>query len=191
MFSGTSCFTGEGPYEARTNTQWITAHLSADPKDLRALRPDVPPEVADLLRRCLNREPNHRPSAADAARVLSGEVDLASTGAHGTGSGSVEEAADIQQLLKRRVPQIVIVSGAAAVGFIQLVAVMVEMGTLGPIFWDLSLPFAVSGVAAATVVAWFHGEKGKQEASVLEWILLSVIAVIWIAISAWMVVGPH
>lgn len=185
---GYELFTGEGPYEARTNTQWITAHLSADPKDLRLMRPDVPQEVADLLRRCLSREPNHRPSAADAARVLSGEADMRTSGAHAT-SGSVEDVADLQQLLKRRVPQIIIVAGAAAVGFIQLVAVMVEMGTLGPIFWDLSLPFAASAVAGSTVVAWFHGEKGKQEASVLEWILLSVIAVIWIAISAWMVVG--
>ena len=185
---GYELFTGDGPYDAKTNTQWITAHLSAEPKDLRQLRPDIAPDVADLLKRCLNREPNHRPSAADAARVLSGEAGLNSTGGHAT-AGSVDEAADLQQLIRRRVPQIVLVSGAAAIGFIQLVAVMVEMETLGPIFWDLSLPFAVCGVAGSTVVAWFHGEKGKQEASVLEWILLSVIAVIWIAISAWMVVG--
>ena len=74
-------------------------------------------------------------------------------------------------------------------GFIGIVSDLVDRGTLGQIFWDLSLPFAICGVAASTVVAWFHGEKGRQEASVLEWILLSVIAVIWIAISAWMVVG--
>lgn len=185
---GYELFTGEGPYDAKTNTQWITAHLSADPKDLRQLRPDIPPEVADLLKRCLNREPKHRPSAADAARILSGESDPASTGGHAS-TGSIEDAADLQQLIKRRVPQIVLVAGAAAIGFIQLVAVMVEMGTLGPIFWDLSLPFAVCGVAASTIVAWFHGERGRQETSVLEWILLSVIGVIWIAVSAWMVVG--
>jgi serine/threonine-protein kinase len=182
---GYELFTGEGPYDAKTNTQWITAHLSADPKDLRQMRPDIDPAVADLLRRCLNREPNHRPSAADAARVLSGETASSQDGS----TGGVEEVADFQQLLRRRVPQIVIVSGAAAVGFIQLVAVLVEMGTIGAIFWDLSLPFAVCGVAASTVIAWFHGEKGKQETSVLEWILLSVIAVVWIAVSAWMVVG--
>ena len=79
---GYELFTGDGPYDAKTNTQWITAHLTAEPRDLRQLRPDVAPEVADLLRRCLNREPNHRPSAADAARVLSGE-------AHTTGGQAV------------------------------------------------------------------------------------------------------
>jgi serine/threonine-protein kinase len=185
---GYELFTGDGPYDAKTNTQWITAHLSADPKDLRHLRPDIEPEVADLLKRCLNREPNHRPSAADAARVLSGEAGLHSTGGHAT-SGSFDSAADVQQLIRRRVPQIVLVAGAAAMGFIGIVSDLVDRGTLGQIFWDLSLPFAICGVAASTVVAWFHGEKGRQEASVLEWILLGVIAVIWIAISAWMVVG--
>jgi len=183
---GYELFTGEGPYDAKTNTQWITAHLSADPKDLRAVRPDVDQGVADLLKRCLNREPNHRPSAADAERVLSGEAAAQATGANT--SGSVEELADFHQLLKRRVPQIVLVAGAAAVGFIQFVGQLVELEKLGPVFFDLSFPLATCGVAAATVVAWFHGERGKQDANVLEWILLSIIAVIWIAISGWMIV---
>jgi len=183
---GYELFTGEGPYDAKTNTQWITAHLSADPKELQAVRPDVDPDVADLLKRCLNREPNHRPSASDAERVLSGETTT-STGAQT--SGSVEEHADLQQLIKRRVPQIVLVAGAAALGFIQLMGVLVDMETLPQLFFDLSLPLATCGVAASTVVAWFHGEKGKQEANVLEWIMLSVIAVIWIAITGWMIIG--
>ncbi len=183
---GYELYTGDGPYDAKTNTQWITAHLTADPKDLRELRPDIDPAVADLLKRCLNREPNHRPSAADAARILSGEAPPGSL-AHT--SGSVEEAADLQQLIKRRVPQIVVVAGAVSWGFISFVGLLVDMGSLGPVFWNLSLPFAACGVAAATIVAWFHGEAGKQEANVLEWILLSVIGVLWVTISAWIFVG--
>lgn len=185
---GYELLTGDGPYEARTNTQWISAHLTAEPRELTSLRPDVDPAVADLLRRCLAREPNHRPSAADASRLLRGE----GTGPQsivGAGSGSVEEVADFQELLKRRVPQIVLVAGAAALGFIQLMGVLVDMGTLAPVFFSLSLVLAIAGVAAATVVAWFHGEKGKQESSVLEWILLSLIAVVWIGVSGWIVVA--
>lgn len=183
---GYELFTGDGPYDARTNTQWISAHLTADPKDLTALRPDIDPTVADLLRRCLNREPNHRPSAADASRILRGEGTGPQTVVGGAG---VEEAADFQELLKRRVPQIVLVAGAAALGFIQLMGVLVDMGTLAPVFFSLSLVLAIAGVAAATVVAWFHGEKGKQESSVLEWILLSLIGVVWIGVSGWIVVA--
>ncbi|MDA0328262.1 MAG: serine/threonine-protein kinase [Gemmatimonadetes bacterium] len=182
---GYELYTGQGPYDAKTNTQWITAHLSATPKDLQAIRPDVEADVADLLKRCLNREPNYRPRAADAARVLGGDIPVSAV----VTSGSVEDLADLKQLIKRRVPQIVLVAGAAALGFIQLIGLLVEMGSLGPIFWELSLPFAACGVAAATIMAWFHGEAGKQEANVLEWIMLSVIGVIWITISAWIVVG--
>lgn len=185
---GYELFTGDGPYDARTNTQWISAHLSADPKDLKAIRPDVDPSVADLLRRCLAREPNHRPSAADASRILRGE-GTGPQGIVGGSSGSVEEVADFQELLKRRVPQIVLVAGAFALGFISLMGTLDDTGTLPPVFFPLSLALAIAGVAAATVVAWFHGEKGKQEANVLEWILLSLIAVVWIGVSGWIVMA--
>ncbi|MEE2899739.1 MAG: serine/threonine-protein kinase, partial [Gemmatimonadota bacterium] len=40
---GYELLTGEGPYIARTNTQWIMAHLNQDPKDLLGMRPDADP----------------------------------------------------------------------------------------------------------------------------------------------------
>jgi hypothetical protein len=43
----------------------------------------------------------------------------------------------------------------------------------------------VCAVVASTVIAWFHGERGRQETRVLEWILLSVIGVAWLSISGW------
>ncbi len=180
---GYELLTGEGPYEARTSTQWITAHLNAEPRDLRRLRPDVDPRLEELLRRCLNREPNHRPSAADASRVLRGEAAAAVP--------AVEEGpvTGLDQLLKRRVPQFLIASAAAAGGFLGFVGLLVEMGTLGPTSWDLSLRFAACALAAAAVVAWFHGERGRQRTNVLEWMLLSVIAVVWLALSIGVVVS--
>lgn len=195
---GYELFTGDGPYDAKTNTQWITAHLTAEPRDLRQLRPDVAPEVADLLRRCLNREPNHRPSAADAARVLSGEAHTtggqAVTGGHGSAGGHSAQGhghgeGDLQQLLRRRVPQIVLVTAAGALAFLQLVDMFVDRETLPRIAWQLALPFAGCGVAASGVIAWFHGEEGKQEVGKLEYVLLGVIAVVWVAISAWIILG--
>ncbi len=185
---GYELLTGDGPYDAKTNTQWITAHLSGEPRDLKALRPGVDAATADLLRRCLNREANHRPSAADAARILRGEAPAHAPVPSPPSSG-VDEVADLEQLIKRRVPQIVVVTGALAVGLISFLSDLVDRGTLDQIFFDLSLPFSACGVAASTVVAWFHGEKGKQQANVLEWILLSVIFVMWVAVSAWIVVG--
>ena len=185
---GYELLTGEGPYEARTNTQWITAHLSQDPKDLRIARPDVPADIADLLKRCLSREPKHRPSAADVVSVLAGDPSGAAAG--GPTSGGVEEAADFQQLIRRRVPQVVIITGGAGLGLMSLMnELTADQQLLDPIWYRLTLPFVACGLAAATVIAWFHGERGKQQTNVLEWVLLSVIGVIWFSISAWMIVG--
>ena len=183
---GYELLTGEGPYDARTNTQWITAHLNQDPKDLRQMRPEVDADLADLLRRCLNREPKHRPSAADVARALSADSAPAPQPAIAT-SGSVEEAADLQVLIKRRVPQIVLFASVAGAGLLGLVDVLDQQskfGQYGDTVFDLVLAFVGSSVAAATVVAWFHGEKGKQQTNVLEWILVSLIGVVWLTVSA-------
>ena len=184
---GYELLTGEGPYDAKTNTQWIAAHLNGTPKDLLRMRPDVDPAVADLLRRCLSREPKHRPSAEQAARILRGEPS-APAGAGGTPSG-VHEAVTLDQIIRRRVPQLLVASVAIAASFLGFVGLLVDMGTLGAVAWRLALPFTACALAAATVVAWFHGERGSQEASVLEWILLSIIAVTWVTISAWTVIG--
>ena len=184
---GYELLTGEGPYDARSNTQWITAHLNQDPKDLRHMRADVDQDVVDLLRRCLNREPKHRPSAAEVARALAADSAPAAQSAYAT-SGSVEGAADLQHLIKRRVPQIVFFAAVAGSGLLGLVGLLREnnkFGQYGQTVFDLSLWFVGAGIAAATVVAWFHGEKGRQQISVLEWILLSLIGVVWLTVSAW------
>ncbi len=180
---GYELLTGEGPYDAKTNTQWITAHLSQDPKDLTRMRPDIPADVAGLLRRCLNREPKHRPSAADAARILAG--DVAAAGRVGPG---IEDPVTIDEVLKRNVPRIVGMAGAAGLGLIGFTATLVEMDVLArdPYFL-LTLPLAGCGVMAATVIGWFHGEKGPQRSSVIELLLLSLIGIAWLISSAWIV----
>ncbi|MGE0158414.1 MAG: serine/threonine-protein kinase [Gemmatimonadales bacterium] len=173
---GYDLLTGDGPYAAKTNAQWIAAHLNAEPKDLRALRPDVDPEIADLLTRCLNREPKHRPSAARALATL-------------RGGGSAEEGVanvDIQELIKRRVPHIVLAAIAAGWLLIEVVETILGNDSL---FFLLTLPFAGCGVLAATVVAWFHGERGRQRASLLEWILLSLVGALWLSLSAWIIIA--
>jgi len=64
--------TGQGPYGPRTDAQLIEAHLHGEPKDLLKVRDDVEPNIADALRRCLNKEPKHRPSASNISRALDG-----------------------------------------------------------------------------------------------------------------------
>lgn len=183
---GYEIFTGQGPYEAKTNTQWITAHLSGSPRDLRQMRPDVDPAIADLLRRCLTRAPNHRPSAATVAAALQGRQ----TPEVGTGvSGGLEDALTWSEIRRRRIPQFMGAAVAAGASFVGFVAVLVELYGVDLLWLNLSFPLAGCGVAAATVIAWFHGERGRQQSSILEWILLSLISVGWLTLSAWLVLS--
>lgn len=183
---GYELFTGDGPYEAKTTTQWITAHLSQDPKDLTRMRPDIPADVAGLLKRCLNREPKYRPSAADAARILT--ADPKSVGGHGRRrTGSIDDPVTLDELFTRNVPRVVGMAGAAGLGLIGLTGTLADLEVLPKVAFLLTLPLAACGVMAATVIGWFHGEKGLQTSSMLEWLLLSLIGIAWLMTSAWIV----
>ena len=46
-----------------------------------------------------------------------------------------------------------------------------------------------SGGLLSTTPPWFHGERGSQDASVIEWVLLSLIGVAWVAWTAATVIG--
>ena len=180
---GYELYTGEGPYEAKTNTQWITAHLSSEPQDLERIRPDIEPEVAALLKRCMNREPNHRPSAANAAKALQ------DTAIGGVGGLNAEDATFWDELKRRRFPQFVgsaVVVGATFVGFAS--EVVVSQFGANDLLRPLSVPLAVCGVAAATVITWYHGERGTQRSGVLERVLLVLIGVLWLSITAWIII---
>ncbi len=72
------------------------------------------------------------------------------------------------------------VAGSGLLGFVGLLRENEKFGQYGQTVFDLTLWFVGAGIAAATVVAWFHGERGRQQTNVLEWILLSLIAVVWL-----------
>ena len=57
------------PWQASTTTQMLRAHWYREPAPLPAV-PDLPDEVARLCRQCLAKQPDDRPSAAEAARIL-------------------------------------------------------------------------------------------------------------------------
>jgi len=178
---GYELLTGEGPYVARSNTDWITAHLRQEPRDLRSLRPDVDPATADLLKRCLAKEPMHRPSAADVVRTLDDRPPTPVT-------AGAAETSDLQELIKRRVPQIVLITGAAGWALLGAMDQFVDRGVLGDLAYRLTLPFVAAAVLASTVIAWFHGQKGKQRAPLIEYVLLGLIATAWLVVSGWIIV---
>jgi serine/threonine protein kinase len=68
--------TGEGPYGARSAVELLEAHLHEEPKDLVKIRSDLEPNTANVLRRCLAKDPGQRPAASDVARALDGVWQL-------------------------------------------------------------------------------------------------------------------
>jgi tetratricopeptide (TPR) repeat protein len=63
--------TGQLVFPDRTAPRMLAAHMSEEPRPLGTLRADVPAPLAELVMRCLAKDPANRPqSAGDVVRVL-------------------------------------------------------------------------------------------------------------------------
>ncbi len=62
--------TGKVPHDAPSPVEQFAQAIGGEAPDLAALRPGVPAELAELLRRLLDREPAARPTAAEVAEGL-------------------------------------------------------------------------------------------------------------------------
>ena len=110
----------------------------------------------------------------DVIRVLKGEGTVGAPGAAGAPD-------DLAELVRRRVPQIVLVTAGAGITLIGLSDALEEL--LPPDAKLLTVIFAVAAVVASGVVGWFHGEKGRQRAPTIEWALLAMVAAAWLVVS--------
>ena len=86
---------GSPPFTGATAMSVIAKHLSSPLPDLRALRPEVPPAIAQVLSRALAKEPGDRPaSARDLAQALVTSAEQrAATPTHTTTVGRSAAAA--------------------------------------------------------------------------------------------------
>ena len=69
--------TGAAPFQERSDRERLAARLTELPRDVAALRLDVPPAVGQLVMRLLERDPQARPQSAE--EVLQG-IELALVG---------------------------------------------------------------------------------------------------------------
>jgi serine/threonine-protein kinase len=83
LLSGQSPFVGTSPQAT------MAAQLTRMPEPLDTVRDDVPPALATVIMRCLEKLPEHRPQSATA---LLDELDGVSTPAGGTGSSATVSA---------------------------------------------------------------------------------------------------
>ncbi|MFN2563660.1 MAG: protein kinase [Gemmatimonadaceae bacterium] len=77
---GYEMLAGRPPFAEHTPQRLLAAHLVEAPAPLARLRPDAPPALAELVMRCLEKDPARRPQSAaevlaalEAARTPSGE----------------------------------------------------------------------------------------------------------------------
>lgn len=62
---------GAPPFQATSAARLIAAHMTETPKDLQALRPELPPQLTALVMACLAKEAGDRPQdAKELVRVL-------------------------------------------------------------------------------------------------------------------------
>jgi hypothetical protein len=87
----------------------------------------------------------------------------------------------LAELRKRRVAQIVVTFGGVAWAATEVGKEMTERSWLPQSSPDLLLSFLIVGLPAATVVAWFHGEKGPQDMPRTEAWILAALALVWVA----------
>jgi serine/threonine protein kinase/Tfp pilus assembly protein PilF len=55
---------GQPPFLGKSQTEVMTAQLAAPPKPIATVRRDCPPALADLVMRCLEKQPSARPKSA-------------------------------------------------------------------------------------------------------------------------------
>jgi serine/threonine-protein kinase len=147
-------FTGKPPFHDLPTHQIIGAHVATVPPLVTALRADVPVAVAELLARCLEKNPATRPeSARDVLRALD---EIVTTGS--TASSLVRPGRRLRRL-----------SWRAAVSLAAVIAVAVylasrNLGSSAPITLAV-LPFG--NIAADTSVDFVAGGLAEEVASAL------------------------
>jgi hypothetical protein len=149
--------TGAGPFpDAKTMAQQVRAHLTGEPTPLRQLRPAATPQLEDLLRRCLHKHPDQRPSADTLARRLAGGEDGAAEGPRGA------VASFLAELKRRHVYKV----GAGYGAFVLVVLAVVD-GALPalpfglPAWVDTAMvTAALAGLPIALMLGWFFDLTG-------------------------------
>ena len=164
------------------------AQLLARGTRISDVRPDVDQALEDLVSRCLAERPEHRPTATEAAEELAKAPPRTSVPAPTPGSPAAPNL--LSTLLERRIPHTVGAFIAGAWLVYEAMSELLSNGVVPQGIYDLYLVLLPVGFVAATVVAWFHGKRGRQTMPRIEVWILSGLAVVWIAASVLVLTRP-
>ena len=95
--------TGKSPFSGETTTQRLAKHQTAPTPDVRTLRPDCPPAVAELIIRMMSKRPEDRPNSA--SELLTRLQRVATTVGGKAQSGLSELAAGGESMIDETVYQ--------------------------------------------------------------------------------------
>jgi hypothetical protein len=207
--------TGQRPYlveQPERHEALAAAHLRQPPRDLRDLLPEASPSLADLLVRCLAKEPRLRPSASGVLRELSrirseGEAEerpgtLPSGIMGGVFEGFPAVAEFLAELKRRRVFNVAV--AYAAVGFLLLqgAGMVLPVLPLPPWSYEGLVAVVLAGFPVALVLGWMYDLtfRGIQRAEpawlsgppILRWLLPAAGLALSLAVAGligWWVLG--
>lgn len=151
---GYELLAGRGPYEASSPAALAAAHLKDEPAELGALRIGVDPRLASLLRRCLAKQPPHRPSASEISRFLAAGTSRA---AEREADGAVEEF--LGEVKRRRVYRVAAAYVVTAVAIISLSTDTVLLPEWVPRVIQVAL---IAGLPVALTLAWIFEVRGGR-----------------------------
>lgn len=146
---GYEMLAGRGPFDDAEVTSMAGAHIRRPAPDLATMRSEIPPHVADALKRCLAKNPAHRPTAADLAKLLHGP---ATPGALPAAAGPV--AGFLQELKQRKVYRVAATYAALAFLILQVADLVLPAFTRSETLYGMTVLASLAGFPVVVVLAW-------------------------------------
>jgi DNA-binding SARP family transcriptional activator/tRNA A-37 threonylcarbamoyl transferase component Bud32 len=169
----------ESPYVWNTRQELYAAHVNQPPRRLSELRPDVDRDLDQLLEKCLAKEPHRRPSASHVRRAL-----LDPTGPSPDLEPETEPDEWWQRLIWRRVPHWLGPYLVGGFGLIELIPDLIDREYLPEVVFPLTWISYLLGIPVVGILSWYHGRRGAQKFERPELWLLGLVALIWLAVLA-------
>jgi serine/threonine-protein kinase len=107
---------GSSPFAGRPLQQLLAAHVTDVPESLARRRPNIPPALAELVMRCLEKRPGNRPQSADAVIAALDAIGTPSGGSAPTEARlAAARATRSRQPIAAGLVVVAIIAGVAAV----------------------------------------------------------------------------
>ncbi len=150
---------GEPPFGGGTVETVIRRHLGAPAPDVAETREGVPDHVARAIRRALEKEPSKRySSAGEFGNALKLE----------TATASQQFAGFVNRLVRRRVPQVLLLYAGIAVVVVAALRFLVDRLLVSPHLPSFGLVALASLIPTVLIVAYKRGGPRREGLSSLE-----------------------